>query len=86
MARAPSIASPREGVRRGGWDVRGLALWATATEAVLLRSHCLCLDRDAAPGDLQFLTDDNIAEIGAQLGRMLSRLSRTKCACRQGAR
>ena len=25
----------------------------------------LAFDRDAAPGDLQFLTDENIAEIGA---------------------
>ena len=34
VARAPPAASPRESIHRGGWDVRGVSLWATATECV----------------------------------------------------
>ena len=33
----------------------------------------LAFDRDAAPSDLQYLTDDNIAKIGAHSAKGLSR-------------
>ena len=52
-----------------------------------LTSSLRALRRDAAPSDLQFLTDENIAEIGAQSSSKVMTLDKRLIglgACRHG--
>ncbi len=62
MAQAPPAISPR---RNHHQSCRAVSLARTCLHAAVLTAH-LARDRDAAPSDLQYLTDENTAEIGTK--------------------
>ena len=64
MARSQPAASSRRNLRQDRWNVRTAFCHSASVNGS--RSPGV-VDRDAAPSDLQFLTDENIAEIGTAL-------------------